>query len=79
MINFLPINKDICNPEQGLLSWFSTKFSKLTLKELYRNQLGELDWNKFLLYFKAIGATAGDPLSEFCNDLEKAPDEVLIL
>ena len=30
-------------------------------------------------YFAAIGATAGDPLSEFCNDLEKAPDEVHIL
>lgn len=30
-------------------------------------------------YFVAIGATASDPLSEFCNDLEKAPDEVHIL
>ena len=27
----------------------------------------------------ASGAKAGDPLSEFCNDLETAPDEVLIL
>jgi len=30
-------------------------------------------------YFVAIGAAASDPLSEFCNDLEKAPDEVNIL
>lgn len=30
-------------------------------------------------FFIAEGATAGagDPLSEFCNDLETAPDEVL--
>ncbi|XP_020601706.1 probable E3 ubiquitin-protein ligase DTX2 isoform X2 [Orbicella faveolata] len=27
----------------------------------------------------AQGATGGDPLSEFCNDLEKAPDEVHVL
>ena len=28
------------------------------------------------LLFLAAGACASDPLSEFCNDLQTAPDEV---
>lgn len=33
----------------------------------------------FLLLSLDVGATAADPLSEFCNDVETAPDEVFII
>ena len=53
----------------------------LALKEMYL----EIVWRiklkiKCLLYFvdAPVSAAASDPLSEFCNDLEKAPDEVII-
>lgn len=33
-------------------------------------------FESFLLLSPDVGATAADPLSEFCNDLATAPDEV---
>ena len=52
--------------------------SERSVKKLVRRIKLKLN---FLLYFVAVqvGATASDPLSRFCNDLEKAPDEVHIL
>ena len=47
------------------------------MKKLVRRIKLKIDF--FFFYFGAVGATGGDPLSEFCNDLEKAPDEVHVL
>lgn len=33
--------------------------------------------NCYLLSFLSAAPTSGDPLSDFCNDLETAPDEVI--
>ena len=33
-------------------------------------------FESFVLLSPDVGATAADPLSEFCNDLATAPDEV---
>lgn len=32
---------EVCAWEQAILSWCSTKFSELTFKKMYGNQLGE--------------------------------------